>query len=78
MDVVRLYLAHDEFIMEFLFIESIKTSDTGEKLGESSDEETEVETSDNLVPCPYCCQFFKGIRGVKRHEKSCDAFKKLL
>ena len=24
MDVVRLYLAHDEFIMEFLFIASIK------------------------------------------------------
>ena len=39
------------------------------KLMMSSDNETEAEASDNLVPCPYRCKFFKGIRCVKKTQE---------
>ena len=51
----------------------------GANLVDSSDEESEpvAPESDNLVPCPFCCKMFKGIRGLERHEKFCDVAKNL-
>ena len=55
-----------------------QTTDTKEKIEDSSEDETEADESDNCVPCPYCCKFFREINGLKKHLKSCDAFKNLM
>ena len=52
-------------------------TDTKEQIKDSSENETEADESDNCVPCPNCCKFFRGINGLKKHLKSCDAFKNL-
>ena len=44
---------------------------------ERCEEIVENELPANLVRCVFCSQKFKGKTGLEKHEKHCDAFKKL-
>ena len=31
--------------------------------------------TNGLIPCSFCCKMCKGVRGLEKHEKHCNALK---
>ena len=31
--------------------------------------------TNGLIPCSFCCKMYKGVRGLEKHEKHCNALK---
>ena len=46
-----------------------------ERSDRRADEIEENIVTDGLIPCSYCCKMCKGVRGLEKHEKHCNAYK---
>ena len=46
-----------------------------ERSDRRADEIEENILTDGLIPCSFCCKMCKGVHGLEKHEKHCNAFK---